>query len=128
MLNTPPTFGWYIAGLVFKWLKRQGGLQGMGERNRAKAEKLYAAIDGSSFYRNPVAKDARSWMNVPFTLAKPELDKTFAAEAKGGPGDARRPPLGRRHAREPLQRDAAWRASNALVDFMKDVRATHSMA
>jgi phosphoserine aminotransferase len=82
MLNTPPTFAWYMAGLVFQWLKRQGGLKGIGERNRAKAEKLYAAIDGSSFYRNPVAKDARSWMNVPFTLANPELDKTFAAEAK----------------------------------------------
>jgi phosphoserine aminotransferase len=82
MLNTPPTFAWYMAGLVFQWLKRQGGLQGMGERNRAKAEKLYAAIDGSSFYRNPVAKDARSWMNVPFTLVKPELDKTFTTEAK----------------------------------------------
>src|SRR6187431_601925 len=82
MLNTPPTFAWYLAGLVFQWLKRQGGLQAMGERNRAKAEKLYAAIDGSSFYRNPVAKDARSWMNVPFTLANPELDKTFTTEAK----------------------------------------------
>jgi phosphoserine aminotransferase len=82
MLNTPPTFAWYIAGLVFQWLKRQGGLAAIGERNRAKAAKLYAAIDGSSFYRNPVAQDARSWMNVPFTLARPELDKTFAAEAK----------------------------------------------
>jgi phosphoserine aminotransferase len=82
MLNTPPTYAWYMSGLVFQWLKRQGGLQAMGERNRAKAEKLYAAIDGSAFYRNPVAKDARSWMNVPFTLAKPELDKTFLAEAK----------------------------------------------
>jgi phosphoserine aminotransferase len=82
MLNTPPTFAWYMSGLVFQWLKRHGGLQAMGERNRAKAEKLYAAIDGSSFYRNPVAKDARSWMNVPFTLANPELDKTFTAEAK----------------------------------------------
>jgi phosphoserine aminotransferase len=82
MLNTPPTFAWYMAGLVFQWLKRQGGLAAIGERNRAKAEKLYAAIDASSFYRNPVAKDARSWMNVPFTLAKPELDQTFIAEAK----------------------------------------------
>src|SRR4051812_24107520 len=82
MLNTPPTYAWYIAGLVFQWLKRQGGLKGMEERNRAKAELLYSAIDGSSFYKNPVAKDARSWMNVPFTLAKPELDKTFLDEAK----------------------------------------------
>ena len=82
MLNTPPTFAWYMAGLVFQWLKRKGGLAAMGELNRAKADKLYAAIDGSSFYRNPVAKDARSWMNAPFTLANPDLDKTFLAEAR----------------------------------------------
>jgi len=82
MSNTPPTFAWYLAGLVFKWLKRNGGLTWIAERNRAKAEKLYAAIDASGFYRNPVAKHCRSWMNVPFTLANPELDKTFIAEAK----------------------------------------------
>jgi phosphoserine aminotransferase len=82
MLNTPPTYTWYVAGLVFQWLKRQGGLAGMGSLNRAKAEKIYAAIDSSPFYANPVAKNARSWMNVPFTLARPELDKTFLAEAK----------------------------------------------
>jgi phosphoserine aminotransferase len=82
MLNTPPTYAWYLAGLVLQWLKRNGGLKAMGERNRTKAELLYGTIDGSSFYRNPVSKDARSWMNVPFTLARPELDKTFAAEAK----------------------------------------------
>ena len=81
MLNTPPTFGWYFAGLVFKWLKKQGGLKAMEQRNRDKAEKLYGFIEGSGFYKSPVAKNARSWMNVPFTLAKPELDKTFCAEA-----------------------------------------------
>jgi len=82
MLNTPPTYAWYLAGLVLQWLKRNGSLKAMGERNRTKAELLYGAIDGSSFYRNPVSKDARSWMNVPFTLARPELDKTFTADAK----------------------------------------------
>jgi phosphoserine aminotransferase len=82
MLNTPPTFGWYFAGLVFQWLKRQGGLAAMAEVNRAKAARLYAAIDASNFYRNPVAQDCRSWMNVPFTLARPELDKQFLTEAK----------------------------------------------
>src|SRR5438270_12470069 len=81
MLNTPPTFAWYCAGLVFKWLKEQGGLQAVGERNRAKADALYGYIDASGFYRNPVSKEARSWMNVPFTLAKPDLDKTFLSEA-----------------------------------------------
>jgi phosphoserine aminotransferase len=82
MLNTPPTFAWYIAGLVLKWILGKGGLEAMEKVNRAKAEALYAAIDSSGFYRNPVAKDCRSWMNVPFTLARPELDKPFLAEAQ----------------------------------------------
>ncbi|MGB6449278.1 MAG: 3-phosphoserine/phosphohydroxythreonine transaminase [Steroidobacteraceae bacterium] len=81
MLNTPPTFSWYVAGLVLKWVKAEGGLAAMGARNRAKAEALYQAIDGSGFYRNPVEKSSRSWMNVPFTLARPDLDKQFLAEA-----------------------------------------------
>jgi phosphoserine aminotransferase len=81
MLNTPPTFGWYFAGLVFKWIKRQGGLAAMATRNQAKASALYEYIDGSGFYRNPVARDCRSWMNVVFTMAKPDLEKSFAAEA-----------------------------------------------
>jgi phosphoserine aminotransferase len=82
MFNTPPTFAWYIAGLVFKWLKAQGGLAAMGERNRVKAERLYAAIDSSGFYRNPVALKCRSWMNVPFTLRDAALEGAFAAEAR----------------------------------------------
>ncbi|RLK48694.1 phosphoserine aminotransferase [Alkalispirillum mobile] len=82
MLNTPPTYALYIAGLVFQWLKRHGGLEAMGEINRRKAEKLYRAIDDSPFYSNPVDPDCRSWMNVPFVLAKPELDATFLDEAK----------------------------------------------
>jgi phosphoserine aminotransferase len=81
MLNTPPTFAWYMAGLVFKWLKRNGGVAAMGERNRIKAERLYGAIDGSQFYRSSVAKDSRSWMNVTFTMAKPELDALFIDQA-----------------------------------------------
>lgn len=82
MYNTPPTYAWYVAGLVFDWLKRQGGLTGMGQRNQRKAAKLYHAIDNSQFYRNPVEVNSRSWMNVPFTLADPKLDPTFLDEAK----------------------------------------------
>ncbi|MCC7330138.1 MAG: 3-phosphoserine/phosphohydroxythreonine transaminase [Gammaproteobacteria bacterium] len=82
MLNTPPTYSWYIAGLVFQWLKRQGGLVKMGEVNRRKADRLYRAIDGSGFYRNPVAPAHRSWMNVPFTLPDAGLDAVFLAEAQ----------------------------------------------
>jgi len=81
LLNTPPTFAWYVAGLVFKWLKRNGGVAAIGEANGAKARALYAAIDGSSFYSNHVAHDARSRMNVTFTLRKPELDSAFLEEA-----------------------------------------------
>ncbi len=85
MLNTPPTYSWYLAGLVFKWLKHLGGLASMAEINRRKAEKLYAAIDASDFYRSPVDPACRSWMNVPFTLADSGLDKAFldGAEAAG---------------------------------------------
>jgi phosphoserine aminotransferase len=82
MSNTPPTFAWYVAGLVFQWLKSQGGLAGIGRRNEQKAARLYAAIDGSGFYRNPVAVPCRSIMNVPFTLAKSELDAQFLKEAE----------------------------------------------
>ncbi|MCP3672467.1 MAG: 3-phosphoserine/phosphohydroxythreonine transaminase [Gammaproteobacteria bacterium] len=82
MYNTPPTYGWYLAGLVFKWLKGNGGLQAIAKVNGRKAFKLYAYIDGSSFYSNPVATNSRSWMNVPFVLANSELDASFLAEAK----------------------------------------------
>ncbi len=82
MQNTPPTFAWYLAGLVFRWLKREGGLAEMERRNRAKAELLYAALDASALYSNPVARDCRSWMNVPFRLARPELEPAFLAEAE----------------------------------------------
>jgi len=77
MYNTPPTYGWYLAGLVFKWLKGKGGLAGMAEINQRKAQALYAAIDNSGFYANPVDPACRSWMNVPFTLADPGLDDAF---------------------------------------------------
>ncbi|MBI5449901.1 MAG: 3-phosphoserine/phosphohydroxythreonine transaminase [Gammaproteobacteria bacterium] len=82
MYNTPPTYAWYLAGLVFEYLKGQGGLKKMAEINQRKAAKLYAAIDGSSFYSNPVDKSCRSWMNVPFTLANAELDGAFLSGAK----------------------------------------------
>ena len=81
MYNTPPTYAWYLAGLVFQWLKELGGLQEMARINERKARHLYAAIDASDFYSNPVEPDCRSWMNVPFTLADASLDERFLAEA-----------------------------------------------
>jgi phosphoserine aminotransferase len=82
MYNTPPTYAWYLAGLVFDWLKGIGGLETMGKINARKAELLYKTIDDSGFFKNPVEPASRSWMNVPFTLANPELDDTFIKEAK----------------------------------------------
>jgi phosphoserine aminotransferase len=81
MYNTPPTYGWYLAGLVFKWLKTKGGLAGMAAINERKAKALYDAIDNSGFYHNPVELSCRSWMNVPFTLANPDLDAEFLEQA-----------------------------------------------
>ncbi len=85
MLNTPPTWGIYIAGLVFEWLLEQGGLAAIAQRNQTKAELLYRAIDDSSLYANPVAVENRSRMNVPFTLRDEALDADFlkGAQAAG---------------------------------------------
>ncbi|MFK0572350.1 3-phosphoserine/phosphohydroxythreonine transaminase [Endozoicomonas sp.] len=82
MYNTPPTFAWYLAGLVFKWLKKQGGLEAINEINERKASKLYGKIDQSGFYQNPVDLQWRSRMNVPFTLVKSELDEKFLTESE----------------------------------------------
>lgn len=82
MYNTPPTYAWYIAGLVFQWLKKMGGLESIGKINQSKAKKLYEAIDGSNgFYRNPVAVNCRSKMNIPFILQDDTLDKLFLEES-----------------------------------------------
>lgn len=82
MYNTPPTFAIYVAGLVFQWLKRQGGLAGMEQINIRKAQKLYGLMESNDFYASPVAKNNRSRMNVPFTLRDPALDETFLKQAK----------------------------------------------
>jgi phosphoserine aminotransferase len=85
MYNTPPSYGWYLAGLVFAWLKDQGGIKAIAEINQRKAQKLYSFIDTNEFYSNPVAINNRSIMNVPFILANSDLDKAFlaASEAAG---------------------------------------------
>lgn len=85
MLNTPATYSWYLVGLVLKWLQEQGGVDAIEQRNISKAAKLYAVIDQSALYSNPVEKTVRSRMNVPFILADEALDKPFlaAAEANG---------------------------------------------
>jgi phosphoserine aminotransferase len=82
MYNTPATYSWYLAGLVFDWLNNLGGLKAMAKINDSKQSKLYAAIDSSDFYHNPVDEKYRSWMNIPFTLADNSLDELFLSQAK----------------------------------------------
>ncbi|MEG2473298.1 3-phosphoserine/phosphohydroxythreonine transaminase, partial [Acinetobacter sp.] len=82
MVNTPATYAWYLSGLVFEWLLEQGGVEAIYKANLAKAELLYGYIDASDFYNNPIAKENRSIMNVPFTLANADLDKQFLKEAE----------------------------------------------
>jgi phosphoserine aminotransferase len=82
MLNTPPTFSVYLAGLTFKWLLERGGLGGIEHVNIRKAGILYEYIDSQDFYSNPVAKEDRSRMNVPFRLRDDRLDGKFLAEAE----------------------------------------------
>jgi len=120
MYNTPPTYSWYLAGLVFKWLKAQGGLEAMAAVNDRKAKKLYDYIDGSGFYSNPVNKSDRSCMNVPFVLADAALDKAFLQDAEA----ARLYNLaGHRSVggmRASIYNAVPEVAVDALIEFMKD--------
>jgi phosphoserine aminotransferase len=120
MTNTPPTFAWYVADLVFRYLKDSGGLEAMAEVNARKASKLYEAIDSSGFYSNPVQKDCRSWMNVPFVLADASLDARFLQEsAAAGLANLK----GHRSVggmRASIYNAVPEEAVDALIDFMRE--------
>ena len=126
MLNTPPTFAWYMAGLVFKWLKSQGGVAAMGERNRAKAEALYAAIDGSSLYRNSVERDSRSWMNVTFNLNKPQLDSAFIDQAAAAGLEQLKGHRALGGMRASLYNAMPLAGVEALISFMREFEVKHA--
>jgi phosphoserine aminotransferase len=125
MLNTPNTWGWYLAGLVFQWLRRNGGLAAMAERNRAKAELLYGAIDASGFYRNPVQPDARSRMNVPFILPDAALDPLFLAESEAAGLLALKGHRAVGGMRASIYNAMPLEGVQALVDFMRDFARRH---
>ena len=126
MYNTPPTYAWYLAGLVFKWLKAQGGLEAVGAMNRRKAEKLYGFIDASSFYANPVEVASRSSMNVPFTLADSDLDKAFLqqSEAAGLLNLKGHRSVG--GMRASIYNAVSEDAVDALISFMRDFETNNS--
>lgn len=125
MINTPPTFAWYLSGLVFEWLLAQGGVQAMQQVNRAKAELLYGYIDQSGFYANPIARPNRSIMNVPFTLADSSLEKTFLkeSEAAGLLNLAGHRSVG--GMRASIYNAVPLEGVQALVDFMQDFAQRH---
>ena len=125
MLNTPPTYAIYIAGLVFNWIKQQGGLAGMEAHNRAKAALLYDALDASSFYSSPVARADRSLMNVPFKLRDESLDDAFL---KGAQARSMFQLKGHRSVggmRASIYNAMPIEGVTALVAYMKDFEASH---
>ena len=125
MYNTPPTFGWYLAGLVFKWLKERGGLRAMAEINERKAGALYATIDGSDFYANPVDPGCRSRMNVPFTLADPELDSVFLSEATAAGLKTLKGHRSVGGMRASIYNAMPEAGVRSLIDFMADFERRH---
>ena len=126
MLNTPPTFGWYLLGLNLQWVRDNGGLTAMAERNQRKAETLYAAIDGLDFYSNPVEPASRSWMNVPFLLADSALDQEFLTQAYAvGLTNLE----GHRSVgglRASIYNATSQESVDALVAFLKEFERTHA--
>jgi len=126
MYNTPPTFAWYLAGLVFEWLDEQGGLEKMGEINARKARKLYDFIDNSAFYRNPVDPPARSWMNVPFILADDSLDGTFLNEADAAGLSSLKGHRSVGGMRASIYNAVPESAVDALIEFMADFENRHA--
>jgi phosphoserine aminotransferase len=125
MLNTPAAYALYIAGLVFKWLKQQGGLPSMEKQNIAKAKLLYDFLDSSQFFRNPVAKEDRSRMNVPFTLKDPALDDAFlkGAEQRGMVQLKGHRSVG--GMRASIYNAMPLEGVQRLVEYMKDFEARH---
>jgi phosphoserine aminotransferase len=125
MLNTPPTYSMYIAGLVFKWLKQIGGVAEIEKRNIAKSKLLYDLLDSSAFYSNPVAKDDRSRMNVPFTLKDAKLDDEFL---KGAAKQGMVQLKGHRSVggmRASIYNAMPLEGVERLVQYMKDFEAKH---
>ena len=125
MLNTPATYAMYVAGLVFKWIKQQGGLAALEKMNLEKAKLLYDFLDASSFFRNPVAKEDRSRMNVPFTLKDPSLDAAFL---KGAEEHGMVQLKGHRSVggmRASIYNAMPLEGVQRLVQYMKDFEAKH---
>ena len=120
MSNTPPTFSWYIAALVFKWIKAEGGLAVMEKYAIKRSDKLYTAIDASGFYHNPVDKRYRSRMNVTFTLVDANLDGKFVQEAKAAGLEALKGHRSVGGIRASIYNAMPMEGVDALISFMQE--------
>ena len=125
MYNTPPTYGIYIAGLVFQWIKRLGGLAAMEKRNIEKAALLYDYLDASRFFANPVRKEDRSRMNIPFTLKNAELDEAFLKGAKERGMIQLKGHRSVGGMRASIYNAMSIDGVRALVDYMREFELTH---
>ncbi len=125
MTNTPPTFAWYVADLVFQYLLRHGGLDAMAEINERKAAKLYAAIDNSDFYSNPVRPDCRSRMNVPFILANATLDAKFLSDSLAAEVTNLKGHRSVGGMRASIYNAVPEASVDALIDFMAEFERTN---
>ncbi len=126
MSNTPPTFAWYVAGKVFKWLKSLGGVEEIGKINNRKAKKLYQFIDDSNFYENNINKENRSIMNVPFLLGNDDLDTKFLSESKNAGLLALKGHRSVGGMRASIYNGLPEEAVEALIEFMDDFEKKNS--
>ena len=126
MYNTPPTFSWYLAGLVFEWLLEQGGVAAIEKINQAKAQLLYSTIDDSDFYRNNIASEYRSKMNVTFQLADEALDAMFLQSAQDNGLLALKGHRAVGGMRASIYNAMPLEGAKALVEFMREFERTHA--
>ncbi|MDC0576795.1 3-phosphoserine/phosphohydroxythreonine transaminase [Gammaproteobacteria bacterium] len=126
MSNTPPTFAWYVAGKVFKWLKSHGGVEEIGKINNRKAKKLYKFIDDSNFYENNINKENRSIMNIPFLLRNDDLDTKFLSESKNAGLLALKGHRSVGGMRASIYNGLPEEAVDTLIEFMDDFEKKNS--
>ncbi|KAB8137513.1 aminotransferase class V-fold PLP-dependent enzyme, partial [Gracilibacillus oryzae] len=128
LYNTPPTYGIYMAKLVFEWIKELGGIKAIQKRNEEKADLLYNYIAHSDFYASPVAEDSRSIMNIPFIIPGQDLDAQFVKEAKEAKEAGLETLKGHRSVggmRASIYNAMPVEGVEALVDFMKKFEEEH---
>ncbi len=126
MYNTPPTYSWYLAGLVFAWGLEKGGLSAIEAINQRKAAKLYQAVDDSAFYSNPVDVACRSWMNVPFILANADLDAAFVEQAAANDLVTLKGHRSVGGMRASIYNAMPEAGVDALIEFMKEFERTQA--